>query len=30
MLAAILHLAKQGRITTDGAAGPDSEYRLAR
>ena len=29
MLAAILHLAKQGRIVTDGAAGPDSEYRLA-
>lgn len=29
MLAAILHLARQGRITTDGAAGPDSEYRLA-
>jgi len=29
MLAAILHLTRQGKITTDGTPGPDSEYRLA-
>jgi len=29
MLAAIIHLARQGKIVTDGEAGPESEYRLA-
>ena len=29
MLAAIIHLARQGRIVTDGEPGPESEYRLA-
>jgi len=29
MLAAIIHLTRQGKITTDGTPGPDSEYRLA-
>ncbi|MDB5425222.1 MAG: metallo-beta-lactamase family protein, partial [Phenylobacterium sp.] len=29
MLAAMIHLARQGKITTDGPPGPDSEYRLA-
>jgi len=29
MLAAIIHLARQGKIVTDGEPGPESEYRLA-
>ena len=29
MQAAIIHLARQGKIVTDGEPGPDSEYRLA-
>ena len=29
MLAAMIHLVRQGKLTTDGVAGPDSEYRLA-
>ena len=29
MLAAILHLVRQGRLAADGEAGPDAEYRLA-
>jgi glyoxylase-like metal-dependent hydrolase (beta-lactamase superfamily II) len=29
MLAAMIHLVREGRLATDGAAGPDSEYRLA-
>lgn len=29
MLAAMIHLARQGRIVADGAPGPESEYRLA-
>jgi glyoxylase-like metal-dependent hydrolase (beta-lactamase superfamily II) len=28
MLAAMIHLARQGKITTDGPPGPDSTYRL--
>jgi glyoxylase-like metal-dependent hydrolase (beta-lactamase superfamily II) len=28
MLAAMIHLAREGRIAADGAPGPDSEYRL--
>ena len=28
MLAAIIHLERQGKIATDGAPGPESEYRL--
>ena len=29
MLAAMIHLVRKGQLATDGAAGPDSEYRLA-
>jgi glyoxylase-like metal-dependent hydrolase (beta-lactamase superfamily II) len=29
MLAGIIHLVRQGKITTDGEPGPESEYRLA-
>jgi glyoxylase-like metal-dependent hydrolase (beta-lactamase superfamily II) len=29
MLAAMIHLARQGKILTSGEPGPDSEYRLA-
>jgi glyoxylase-like metal-dependent hydrolase (beta-lactamase superfamily II) len=29
MLAAMIHLTREGTLTTDGAPGPDSEYRLA-
>ena len=29
MLAAMIHLARQGALATDGPAGPDSIYRLA-
>ena len=25
----LIHLAREGRIAADGAAGPESEYRLA-
>jgi glyoxylase-like metal-dependent hydrolase (beta-lactamase superfamily II) len=28
MLAAMIHLARQGKVVADGAPGPDSEYRL--
>jgi glyoxylase-like metal-dependent hydrolase (beta-lactamase superfamily II) len=29
MLAAMIHLVREGRLVTDGASGPDSTYRLA-
>ena len=29
MLAAMIHLVREGDLATEGAAGPDSEYRLA-
>jgi len=29
MLAAMIHLVREGRLATEGAPGPDSEYRLA-
>jgi hypothetical protein len=29
MLAAMIHLVREGRLATDGEPGPQSEYRLA-